>query len=316
MASKTGPKLAVIGTINFDSVTRADKSHAQGYGGIVYNLQVLSQLTSEDTLIFPTVNIGKDREIEIRALLSSLPHVRLDAVRTVRKKNNHCHLRYSSIADKSEVLRGWVGGVSRQQLWEILDSKIILVNFISGSDISTANLRWLRGQSRSTIYMDFHSRTLGRRSNGERFFRRPRDWRETVKCADILQLNDLEFKLLSGDEADPESCRRFLLDHMSASAIGLLVTLGKQGCLAASRSGRRLEVESIIAKPLRKVIDTTGCGDIFAGAFVAAWLRGLSFSDSARFAVRAATYRASRDELSSIDFKSVNGGLGSESVAF
>lgn len=305
MSKKQMRKVAVIGTINFDSVVRADKSRSQGYGGILYNLTVLSQLIDRKTIIFPTMNVGSDHAGAIRTLLSALPQVSQNAVRTVPADNNHCHLRYRSISNKTEVLRGWVGGVTRGQLRKILDSKIILVNFISGSDISTRNLLWLRDNSRATIYMDFHSRTLGRRSDGTRFLRRPRDWRATVGCADILQLNDVEFRLLSRNEPNPDTCREFIQNHMAASAQGLLVTLGERGCLAAFRRGRAIEVKAIMTRPPRRVVDTTGCGDVFAGAFLAAHLAGRAFIDSARQAAQVATFRVSQNELKNIDFSSV-----------
>ena len=285
-------KVAVIGTINRDTVIRADGSRIEGYGGILYNLAVLSRLLGDRGTIFPVANIGADHEREIRKLLGKLVNCDLSALANVRAANNHCLLTYQSVSEKTEILSGWVGGVSREKLRAILDSDFILVNFISGSDISTTNLKWLRANTRANIYIDFHSRTLGRKRDGARFLRRPRDWAKTAACADILQMNEVEFELLAGVKPSQQECERFARKYLAPSARGLLVTLGKDGVILAERKRGGVAARQIAAEQLRRVVDTTGCGDVFAGAFVAACALGQSLRSSAETAVGAASARA------------------------
>ena len=285
-------KVAVIGTINRDTVIRADGSKIEGYGGILYNLAVLSRLLGDRGTIFPVANIGADHEREIRGLLGRFANCELSALATVRAANNHCLLTYQSVSEKTEILSGWVGGVSREKLRTILDSDFILVNFISGSDISTTNLKWLRANTRAVIYIDFHSRTLGRKRDGARFLRRPRDWAETVACADILQMNEVEFELLAGVKPSRQECEKFARKYLARSARGLLVTLGADGVILAERKRGAVTARQIPAAQLRRVVDTTGCGDIFAGAFVAACALGHGLRSSAETAVGAASARA------------------------
>ncbi len=302
MSIKRVRKISVIGTINRDTVVRPDGSRSQGYGGILYNLIVLSRLRGDRVNILPVANIGRDHDKQIRGILRKMPQLQPFALRTVNAQNNHCLLKYQDASNKTEKLSGWVGGVSRSQLRSAVDSDYILVNFISGSDISTSNLAWLRSESTAQIYIDFHSRTLGRHADGTRYLRRPKDWRDTVRCADYLQMNELEFRLLSSQTPSSENCRQFMTEEMADTAKALLVTLGSDGCIASCRRGSRIVSRRVEPKTRSKVIDTTGCGDVFAAAFLSASSAGLTIMKAARIAVDVATFRAENSSVDDIDF--------------
>jgi sugar/nucleoside kinase (ribokinase family) len=61
------------------------------------------------------------------------------------------------------------------------------------------------------------------------------------------------------------------------------VTLGERGALVGGPHGIVL-----LAAPTVEVVDTTGAGDAFAGAFLACWLDGASIEEAGAFAVTAA----------------------------
>ncbi len=288
-------KIAVIGTINRDTVYRRDGSVSHGYGGILYNLIPLAQLCDKfcsDVEIWPVAKIGSDHSEEITQRLRRLPNNRLDAVKIVDSPNNHCYLTYQDDCTKTEILRGWVGAVDRRQLCQIVDAHVILVNFVSGGDITTASLNWLRKHSTATIHLDFHSRTLGRRRDGSRFFRRPSDWRATIACADHLQMNEQEFVLLAGKPPTPLNSRAFIARNSLGRLRSLIVTLGEKGALLSIAAGKMLTHLRVEAPRLATVRDPTGCGDIFSAAFTAARVGGLSESEAVGYAVSLASRRA------------------------
>lgn len=177
MANKTlhkkrAAKVAVIGTINSDRIITPEGRKIEALGGILYNIRALAQLVRPQIEVLPVTNVGRDMNKPIRAALSAIAQVSLDAVRTVDRQHNRCTLRYSDNAERSETLKGGVGAVSWPQVEKALSADLILINFISGYDISWRNLRHLREQYRGPIYLDFHSRSLAVSHDGERYLRR------------------------------------------------------------------------------------------------------------------------------------------------
>ena len=87
-----------------------------------------------------------------------------------------------------------------------------------------------------------------------------------------------EAKLLSGD-ADPHDAARTLLAHAPLVA----VTCGSAGAVVATRDADPVQVPA----PDVEVVDTTGAGDAFTGAFLAAWLTGADAVQSTEAGVAA-----------------------------
>lgn len=111
---------------------------------------------------------------------------------------------------------------------------------------------------------------------------------ETLKEAGAA-LSRLDYFLPNLDEAaaltgqkSPDAMADALLD---CGVRRVALKLGGEGCLLKSASERHL----IPAVPGVRCVDTTGAGDTFAGAFIAAILEGRSFADCGRFANAAAS---------------------------
>jgi len=97
---------------------------------------------------------------------------------------------------------------------------------------------------------------------------RDRGLRQLAAAVDILFLNAAERRLYRGLEANTT-----------------IVKLGAKGARIERRGTRR--AESIPAARVR-AIETTGAGDVFNGAFLAAFLDGRSLRECARAGNRAA----------------------------
>lgn len=92
---------------------------------------------------------------------------------------------------------------------------------------------------------------------------------------DLLFLNEDEARMLAGTTDPPQVCQRL----RDAGASRIVLKLGPRGCVVFD------EAEEFHA-PAYEVhaIDTTGAGDCFAGAFLAALQRGRTMAEAARIA--------------------------------
>jgi ribokinase len=102
-----------------------------------------------------------------------------------------------------------------------------------------------------------------------------------LAAVDVLIVNEGELAVLGGGEGTLSERVAAFGEKTGIGAV--IVTLGQRG--ACARAGGETLLQG--AFPVVPV-DTTGAGDTFCGAFVAALARGLSFAEALRFASAAA----------------------------
>lgn len=107
---------------------------------------------------------------------------------------------------------------------------------------------------------------LGQRLGRDRFL-------ELTAETDIVFPNQLEAEFLTG-ESDTERAAEHLLRWYPIVCLKLRIG----GCRIATRDGLRVHVPH----PRAEAVDTTGGGDAFAGAFLAALMKGRSLEEAGR----------------------------------
>lgn len=113
---------------------------------------------------------------------------------------------------------------------------------------------------------------LGERLGRERFL-------ELTAETDIVFPNQLEAEFLTGESDTVRASEQLLRWYKT---VCLKLRIG--GCRIATRDGLRLHVPH----PRAQAVDTTGGGDAFAGAFLAALARGRSLEEAGRAAAELA----------------------------
>jgi len=98
----------------------------------------------------------------------------------------------------------------------------------------------------------------------------------TLELADIVIPSLEDAKLFTGLSSPSEIADIILKSGPSI----VVIKLGSQGCLVATKREKTL----VPSFPVDKVVDTTGAGDAFTGAFLAALLEGQNPKEAARFA--------------------------------
>ena len=110
---------------------------------------------------------------------------------------------------------------------------------------------------------------------------------KNLELIDVLIMSEYYYRVLFGEGENFEVCLRNLCRLGPAVAI---VTLGEQGCAGVGPDG----FFRLPAFCGNRIMDTTGAGDVFHGAFAYFYCAGLSAEDSARHASAVSYIKCSR----------------------
>ncbi|AMO47871.1 PfkB domain protein [Enterobacter sp. FY-07] len=121
--------------------------------------------------------------------------------------------------------------------------------------------------------------------------------KEMLSLSDVAIFNKEGFRTSLQQEPDAEVLRRLVEEH---DLDALVVTCGGEGVIACDRKGVATHPGYNVS-----VIDTTGAGDTFNGAFIYCYLNNRELNDALSFASAAAAINIShvgaRGKLSTVD---------------
>jgi len=295
----------VVGTLVWDQIHVQDPALPpfEDWGGIAYALSALDNRMPEGWVALPILKVGADVEAEARAFIGGLPRIDDAALRIVPEINNRVELDYTSESRRVEQL---TGGVPSWEAHEITGAvgacDALYVNFISGYEMGLEAATAVRATFPGPIYTDLHSLFLASDAEGRRYPSRLPSPDEWLRSADVIQVNEDEFALLS-DGDDPWR----IMERRTAGSFGMIaVTLGERGAAYATgpgfdpdpaqwpdraertRTGRGARGNVTLRVPPISG-DPTGCGDVWGATMFASLLGGLGIEEAMAEANRIAS---------------------------
>lgn len=171
----------------------------------------------------------------------------------------------------------------------------ILINMITGHDISNEQLKYIRKNFNGLIYFDVHSLARGFEKNKERIFRPIPNIEDWLSCVDIVQCNKNELKtIFEGNEYD---VAKFIFKF---GVKLLLVTKAENGSsLYTLKENKIFKVDE---NPLNIVLkNKIGCGDIFGATFFYNYLKTNNYLESLKFANYTGGFSASLQNLTNVE---------------
>lgn len=226
-------------------------------GGIFYSVVgFISQMSEEDQLYLCSTFDKQHKNLFDEALryvrndfvklVDSIPQVEL----LVNKKGERDE-KYSSVPSNLDV-----------PLFGLDKFDGILINMVSGNDLSLTQIKQLRKNYNGLIYFDVHTFSRGVGKNFERYFRRINDFNEWAECIDILQANESELKTLSDQKSEEKIIENLFLYGIKQ----VIITRSERGAtvfIKEKDSTKKIHRDAINIKSINKV----GCGDIFGAVY-------------------------------------------------
>lgn len=288
-------KISIIGTVVYDTVFPAEGEIHHGFGGITFNVLALGKLLKESNVeICPVTPIGNDKYNAFLRLIEKYPEIKIDGVFPIYKFTPHSQLTYFSANDREERLTFRNPPLSYGHIKPFADSDIILINFITGEDISLKNLKSLRRDSNALFYIDLHCLTMKRDNEGRKIYRRRLNgWEKWLENGDIIQMNFREFKTLFADNISVDSLPEYVEIILNVGVKIVVVTLGEKGVFLGFREkDGSIAFHTIDSIHKETAIDPTGCGDVFSAAFIVKYFGSSDPRQSAMFANKISSQNA------------------------
>ena len=168
----------------------------------------------------------------------------------------------------------------------------ILINMITGFDVSLEQLKQIRKNYKGTIFLDVHTLSRGLDENYRRNFRIIPQFNEWAESIDILQANENEIKTLFNIE-DELSIVKKILD---CGVKIFILTKGEKG--ARIFSLRKREIISMFVPAIKvEIKNKIGCGDVFGSVFFYSYIKTKNIGNALRLANIAAGCSVLYDEV-------------------
>ena len=270
-------KLLVIGHSVVDAINYKKEKTIKP-GGIFHSVLALeSFMNIEDEIYLCTALSKKDEYLfsplynntnkKFIAYLEEISQVNLTLYDDKEREE-----KYSSISPNLELPQG-----------NLIDFDGILINMITGYDITLEQIHKIRMKFKGLIYFDVHTFSRGVSKDMKRFFRPIPDFYKWAKNIDILQANEEEIKTLSGKLEEAKIANE-LLDYGMKIVI---ITKAETGAIAYFRENGKTESVFNVAKKF-KVQNSVGCGDVFGAIFFYNYIRNKNINQSLETANKAA----------------------------
>lgn len=300
----------VIGEPCVDVIHKMNNEILHSYGGILYSLITMSVLAKKDDKVIPVMNLGEDEFENITNILKKYPNIDLSGIQKcghpTRKVNLYYNLYNSdkkarleqSTEPTYEITFDWIKNFLPQ-------ADAILINMISGVDISLETLKKVRAEFKGFIHIDIHNIVMEMDAEGHRSHRAIPDWKEWCSNSDTVQMNEFEAATLTEDKKNEYAIAEEILLKEDSNVKGFVITRGKMGVSGFVKKEKKygeekfLDVDkhdlSSIENPHFK--DSTGCGDVFAASFTIDYSTGKDFEKAVHFANRKASYKSSLEGI-------------------
>lgn len=296
----------VIGEPCVDVIHKMNGEVIHSYGGILYSIVAQAVLASKDDVIVPVINLGEDEYENITKMLSRYSNISLEFVNKVAHSTRKVFLDYSLYnTDKKarfETSSEPTYPIEFEQIQKALPgTDAVLVNMVSGIDISLDTMKSLRNEFNGFIHIDVHNLVMKTCEDGLRTHTNLDQWRDWCTSADVIQMNEFEVKTLDKVIKNEYEIVEEVLINSGKEIKAFIVTRGVNGVSCYSKKQKTFGEESFV--DLDKIdlsaienphfVDSTGCGDVFAASFTLDYTKNNDIKKSLHFANRMASFSTS-----------------------
>jgi len=288
--------VAVLGPIPRDHITTHHGEVIEKYGCAMHTAIGLSRLIGDEGTVYLVSHLRKKDEAAVKAILADFPNINVDHITSDADQGDVIRLKFVDQNNRIEKQTGFMNPITPQDVSELMHCEAFVCVPITDYEVPLETLQYIKANSEASIIFDAHGPTNAISTRGDRFLKYWIDRDQWLPYIDVLKMNLEESNCCWFDkEINPETLKEFdekdishlpaFADHAINKGIkSLIVTLDSNGSAVFFKKDGELHEELVGAIRVENVVDTTGCGDSFAGGL------GFGLLGSPRDFIRAVHY--------------------------
>ena len=269
-------RIAVVGPIPRDHIVTHQGDLIQKWGCVTHPVIALSVMAGEQIEILPVCHVRKVDNDNVKEVFKPYSGINLSYITSHNDQGDIISLKFVDQNNRLERQTGFMDPILPEDVEPLIGTEVFVFIPISDYEIALDTLKFLKKKSRkSVIIFDAHGPTTACLFNGERMRKFWIDRDEWLPYIDVLKMNLEEAqaswfkKEYEGQDFTEEistlEMRAFANHCLDKGVKCVYVTMDSRGCMAYFKKKGKVVEEMVPAVKVGTVIDTTGCGDSFAG---------------------------------------------------
>jgi len=306
-------KIAVVGPIPHDTIITYRDETITKFGCVSHPTMALAKLLKDKGEVIPIAHVHKKDHNAINAIFKDDPNINTNGISSQKDQGTIIELKFIDQNNRLETQMANMSPIVPEDVEPFLDADCFVFVPITDFEIELTTLKYIKENSNAKIIFDAHGPTTFVTDNGKRLRKFWKDKKEWFKYIDVLKMN-LEESICTWfdnnyenedfyNEDSTEHLDEFAEFVLNNGVEYLYVTLDSRGCAIYSKKNDEINKEFVKSVAVQNVIDTTGCGDSFAGGLAFGFTL---FNDPIKAAHYANTLGALRTQGKGFDvFKSL-----------
>lgn len=289
-------KIVVLGPIPRDTITTHQGLVIKKYGCATHTTIAISNLIGQQDEVIPVTHVREKDYEPIIELFSQYTNINTQHIKKQHDRGDVIHLQFVDQNKRLEKQTGFMPPILPDDVKPLLDADVFVCVPVTDFEVPLQTLQFIKQNSNAAIVFDAHGPTNGLSVNGNRFMKFWVDRDVWLPYIDILKMNleeanccwfELEYsidELENNHQIEEDQLPIFAFHCLKQGLRALYVTLDSRGVLVFTLNNGKLHQQLVKSVEVENVIDTTGCGDSFAGGVAFGLLHDKSnFIEAAQF---------------------------------
>ncbi len=269
--------VAVLGPIPRDHITTHHGEIIEKFGCAMHTAIGLSKLLGKDGTVNIVSHVRKKDQAAVKKILEEYENINSDYITSDADQGDVIKLKFVDQNNRLEKQTGFMNPIIPEDLTDLMHCDVFVCVPITDYEVPLESLKYIKENSDGTIIFDAHGPTSTITTVGDRMLKFWIDRDQWLPYIDVLKMNleesnccwfkkeyDLE-NLAGFDEEDISHLPAFAKHSLDHGIKSLIVTLDANGGAIFYNKDGEMQQEIVKALRVEHVVDTTGCGDSFAG---------------------------------------------------